>query len=241
MAPTAEPKVLTQEPQEALAFYRGQQATIGEQVKTLTKNATEEWERNPNSPASKGLRDAISALQQQEAGVRKFVSVLENGYAPITLPSAPSHATGNVEDPRLVKISLMPLFAGVALATMVSLLALGLASIIDTTLAGLAMLVSVVVEALPFVILGKRNESRLCAARIPSYGTQRFYKGTVPDHAWASYQTAKASGLFEKIRIWAPREAFHKVTFRDPIIFGEVQGQQFLIAQFNLSLDLQSA
>lgn len=239
MAPTAQvdPQVLTQEPWDALAVYRGQQAVIDSHMRSLTQNAPEEQESNPDSPAAQGVRSAIFALQQQKTRVASLISTLEHGYAQITLPSASSHATGHVEDPRLVKIPLTPLWLGVILAMMVSMVVLGSFNLL-TQAWTMATLPILVVESLPFIILGNRNESRLRAAGIPTYGTQLFYKGTVPAHAWGLYQTAKKSGLFATIGIWAPREAFRKLTFGDPIIFGEVEGQYFLIAQFNLSLDL---
>jgi hypothetical protein len=65
-----------------------------------------------------------------------------------------------------------------------------------------------------------------------------FLKGEVPDEARTKLVLAQTSGLFDNVMVAAPREAFERVITGDPVIFGEADGQTYLVAAWDLGSDL---
>ncbi|HEY4509961.1 MAG TPA: hypothetical protein VJC15_03190 [Candidatus Paceibacterota bacterium] len=163
------------------------------------------------------------------------------GYPEITLPRHEGWKTGfpKHEDPRPFKWArfLTPLFITEA---MTALLLLGMLAVFakrDVPLPSISLPLAITFVVLVFGTFGaeprlaQKNTESLRKHGFPYDAS--FLKSELPSALMGAYKKAEASDLFDHhIRVFAPKEAFHRRVEDMPmIIFGKVNNHTFLIAQ----------
>ncbi|HEY4694611.1 MAG TPA: hypothetical protein VIH52_01445 [Candidatus Nanoarchaeia archaeon] len=158
-------------------------------------------------------------------------------YSRWTLPTRQGWAVGYIEDPRPHKILSGGVESGPFNFVVAMLIVAGVLAVLGLSLSWWAVGSSVtfgLIGAVAITIPFERNSRALAAAGIPILGKILFLKGEVPEQPRLSYQQAKDSRLFDSLRIFAPEEAFKRVLRVDPVIFGTIGDETFLIVAFDL-------
>lgn len=222
-----------------------QEETYEEEIRLLEKQI---WRLEVLDGSFKGtvadeVRNASISLGKALTRARKVLAVAQSGYAEIGLPTIAGWVQGYVEDPRPYQRSYLPLALLVALGGMV-LACVGFFLITSQLTVGRAIILLSLLPILVGLFLGIRDRGRatinrraLESAGMSPFGTLHFLKTPTPEWVQEKVREAKESGLFEEIRVTAPFEAFTHVTPNDPVIYGVVARQTFLIAQFGLTGD----
>ncbi|MDO8470735.1 MAG: hypothetical protein Q7S63_02040 [bacterium] len=188
----------------------------------------------------------------------RIIQALEAGYAEITLDMKPEWEIGfpSRRDPRP---SQHPIYTNTILALLTAMASLvGLYKIwylgfpfftqeapqfmIGSFLLFVILVADMVIGGVAWCsiekALEKINSEALLKEGLPPGGTRFFLKQKLPSPVALRLKKARQSEVFDSIQVLAPAEAFKKVFLGDPIIFGRIGTQTFLIAQFNLGEDL---
>ena len=191
--------------------------------------------------------------------LKKVVQALEEGYAEIVLGMKEGWETGYpCKDPRpsqYPQCSIITLAVIVGWALIIGLFSLWrlgfsffiqgeghfvLGAFLLFIIAGLACATVFGTEIWFQERLGNINNRALWKKGVSARAgvPLLFLKQSLPSHVAVRVDRARECGLFDAVRVYAPSAAFKRVFLGDPIIFGEIDGQTFLIAQFNLGEDL---
>ncbi|MBI1971292.1 MAG: hypothetical protein HYS52_00370 [Candidatus Wildermuthbacteria bacterium] len=200
------------------------------------------------------LENMITNLEWELKVLALRARVLEAGYEPFDSESSEDEM-GWLEDPRPSRSRtrlVLRLLAFTALA--VTGVGVGLlltlqfsSAIVPWTIGGV-----VVATLAAWLIVGnqvvirweEKAKKALVAAGMPelSYAGLYALQKPMPPNVRTAVERARIAGLFETIRVWAPKEAFSKKARKKVgaacgvvVIFGETPNRdQFLIAEFNL-------
>ena len=207
--------------------------------------------------ARKALEPVLAVKVARRKGEEKVVAALGAGYDPMTSALGGTWATGLLLEknplpwavrqawwwawPAIILSGLLATGGVLFFVATTGPTGVDAVEIVMTILFGVIFAPGGTLGLLTWII-GRVATSAMRKAGLPTAGEVLFLtQDRVPQPALSAFARAQESGLFDSIRVLAPREMFSRVRAGDPIIFGEIvaTGDLFLIAQFDLGEDLK--